>query len=340
MHVRLIGGIALAAAALAVAGCGGDGGEAGSSTLTVYSGREEELIGPLFDRFTEETGIGVEVRYGDSAELAATIAEEGGSSPADVFWAQDPGSLGALEGQLAGLPEETLERVDERFRDADGRWVGTSGRSRVIVYNTDALSEDEVPDSVLDLTDERWRGKIGIAPTNASFQAFVTAMRLALGDDATRDWLEGLQANEPKLYEKNTPIVEAAAAGEIELGLVNHYYLYLVKEELGDDAPVANKFLPGDDPGALVSVAGAGVLESSDQREEAERFVEFLLSDDSQRFYVDEAEEAEYPLVEGIEPKEGLPPLADLQGPDVRLDEFGAELEATLELLNEVGFTT
>jgi iron(III) transport system substrate-binding protein len=338
--VRGIAGIAVAVAALTlVAGCGGDD-EGASGPLTVYSGREEELIGPLFDRFTEETGIEVEVRYGDSAELAATIAEEGDNSPADVFWAQDPGSLGALDEQLAKLPEQVLDRVDARFRDAEGRWIGTSGRSRVIVYNTDALSEDEVPDSVLDLTDERWRGKIGIAPTNASFQAFVTAMRLTLGDDKTREWLEGLKANEPQLYERNTPIVEAAAAGEIELGLVNHYYLYLVKEELGEDAPVANKFLPGDDPGALVSVAGVGILESTDQREEAERFVEFLLSDESQRFYVEEAAEAEFPLVDGVEPKEGLPSLDELQGPDVRLDEFGEELEATLELLSEVGLTT
>jgi iron(III) transport system substrate-binding protein len=341
-------GVALLAVA-ALVGCGGEEGgnaametgEASTETLTVYSGREEELVAPLFDMFEEETGIDVEVRYGDSAELAATIAEEGENSPADVFFAQDPGSLGAVEeeGLLADLPEEVLGRVDDRFRDPDGHWVGTSGRARVIVYNTDALSEDELPDSIWDFTDPKWKGKIGFPPTNASFQAFVTAMRLVAGDDRAREWLEGIKANDPNLYEKNTPVVEAAAAGEIEMGFVNHYYLYVVKEEQ-PDAPIANHYLAGDDPGALVSVAGVAVLEGSDQSEAAQRFVDFLLSEEGQRFYAEEAEEAEYPLIEGVEPREGLPSLDELQGPDLQLDELGPELEKTLEMLNEVGFTS
>jgi len=334
--------IIAALAVLALAGCGGSDDEGASDSLTVYSGREEELVAPLFDRFEQETGINVEVRYGDSAELAATIAEEGGNSPADVFFAQDPGSLGSVGDRLMPLPDEVLERVDARFRDKNGRWVGTSGRARVIVYNTDRLSEDEVPDSVFGLTDPKWKGKIGIAPTNASFQAFVTAMRLDAGEERTRQWLEDLMKNEPKFYEKNTPVVEAAASGEIEVGLVNHYYLYLVKEELGDDAPIANKFLPGDDPGALVSVAGAGVLAGAEREDAAVRFVEFLLADEQQRFYTDEAEEAEIPLVAGIEPKEGVPSLEELAdaGPEVDFTRFGAELERTLELLNETGYTS
>jgi len=334
--------VGLLLAVLALAGCGGnDENEGQSDTLTVYSGREEELVAPLFERFEQETGIDVEVRYADSAELAATIAEEGDNSPADVFFAQDPGSLGSVAEQLAELPEDVLERVDERFRDDDGRWVGTSGRARVIVFNTDELSESEVPDSVFDLTDPKWKGKIGIAPTNASFQAFVTAMRLDVGDDRTREWLEDVKANDPKFYEKNTPVVEATASGEIEVGLVNHYYLYLVKEEQ-PDAPIENKYLPGDDPGALVSVAGAGVLEGAEHEDAAERFVEFLLADEQQRFYTDEAEEAEIPLVDGISPKEGVPTLDELsgRGPDVDLSSFGAELETTLELLNETGYTS
>jgi iron(III) transport system substrate-binding protein len=327
--------------ALALAACGGEEETGEGSTLTVYSGREEEIVAPLFDRFEEETGIDVEVRYGDSAELAATIAEEGDNTPAEVFFGQDPGSLGSVADRFAELPDDILERVDERFRGGE-RWVGTSGRTRVIVYNTDVLSEDDVPDSVFELTDPRWDGKIGIAPTNASFQAFVTAMRLAVGDDRTRDWLEGVMENDPKFYEKNTPIVEATAAGEIELGLVNHYYLYLVQAEQGEDAPIANKYLPGDDPGALVTVAGVGVLEEADDRDAAERFVEFLLSDESQRFYTEEAAEAEIPLVDGIEPKEGVPSLDELAnaGPDVDFTRFGEELERTLELLSETGYTS
>jgi iron(III) transport system substrate-binding protein len=333
--LKSLTGLVVAVAALLASGCGGGSDD----PLTVYSGREEELVAPLFERFTEETGIDVEVRYGDSAELAATIAEEGDNSPADVFFAQDPGSLGSVEEQLRELPQEILDRVDERFRDSAGRWTGTSGRSRVIAYNTDALSENEVPDSVFDLTDTQWKGRVGIAPTNASFQAFVTAMRLAEGDDATRRWLTELAENDPEEYESNTPIVEAVAAGDIDLGLVNHYYLYLVREEQ-PDAPIANHFLESGDPGALVSVAGAAVLESSDQEGDGNAFLEYLLSDDGQRFYVDEAEEAEYPLVADIEPKEGLPALDSLQGPDVDLSSFGAEHEATIELLRETGYLT
>jgi iron(III) transport system substrate-binding protein len=333
---------------LVTAGCGsGDeseeqsGAAASGGSLTVYSGREEELVKPLFELFEEETGIDVEVRYGDSAELAATIAEEGENSPADAFFAQDPGSLGAVadEGLLAELPEDLLERVDERFRDDENRWVGTSGRVRVLAYNTEALEEAELPESVFELTDPGWRGRVGIAPTNGSFQAFVTAMRLTEGDDRTREWLEGLQENQPKVYESNTPIVEAVAAGEIDVGLVNHYYLYLVKEEQ-PDAPVENHFFPGDDPGALVSAAGVGIVEGAENEEEARALVDFLLSEPGQRFYVDEAEEAEYPLIAGVEPKEGLPALDELEGPDIDLADLGPELEETLELLNEVGFTT
>ncbi len=330
----------LAGSALALAACGGD--EAGQGgTLTIYSGREEEIVRPLLEQFEQETGIDVEVRYGDSAELAATLAEEGGNSPADVFFAQDPGSLGAVEeeGLLGELPDGVLERVDRRYRDPDGSWIGTSGRVRVVAYNTELLDEGELPDSILGFTDPRWRGKIGFPPTNASFQAFVTAMRLTLGEDETRAWLEGIRANDPKLYDKNLPTVEAVGRGEVEVGFVNHYYLFLAKEE-DPDLPVANHFLREGDPGALVSVAGVAILDGTDDREAAERFVEFLLSEEGQSFYAEQAEEAEYPLVAEVSPREGLPPLAELQGPEIALDELGPELERTLELLNQVGFTS
>jgi iron(III) transport system substrate-binding protein len=324
-----------------IAGCGGDDESSGSGTLTIYSGREEEIVAPLFERFTEETGIEVEVRYGDSAELAATLTEEGGSSPADVFFAQDAGALGAVaaEDLLADLSEDLLDRVDERYRDPDGRWVGTSGRARVLAYNTEALSEGELPDDVFALTDEAWSGKIGLAPTNASFQAFVTAMRLAEGDDRTREWLRDLKENDLKFYEKNSSILEALAAGEIEVGLVNHYYLALLKDEQ-PDAPVANHFFDGDDPGALVNVAGVGIVEGTDDEDAARELVEFLLSEEGQRFYAEEAEESEYPLVDGVDGPEGVPPLEELEGPDIELGDLGPELEQTLELLNELGYTS
>ena len=336
----------LATAVAALAACGGDddaeGGSPGGDeeAIVVYSGREEELVAPLIEQFEQASGVQVDVRYGDSAELAATLAEEGDASPADVFFAQDAGSLGAVaaEGLLAELPQELLERVDATHRDPEGRWVGTSGRVRVLAYNTDAVAEEEVPQSVLELTDSAWEGRIGLPPTNASFQAFVSAMRLTEGDDATREWLEGIAANDPKLYESNSQVLEALAAGEIDVGLVNHYYLSLLKAEQ-PDAPVENHYFGGGDPGGLVNVAGAGIVASTDQPGEAEQFVEYLLSDAGQRFYAEEAEEAEYPLVDGVEPPSGVPPLESLEGPEVSLGELGAMLESTLQMISEAGLT-
>ena len=200
----------IAAGALAggIAACGDDSADSGSTeddSLTVYSGREEEYVGPLFDAYKEETGHEVEIRYGESAELAATIIEEGVNCPADVFFSQDAGSLGALqqEGVLQPLDDAILDLVDERFRSSEGDWVGTSGRARAVAYNSEAVSESDLPESVLGFTDPEWKGRIGWAPTNGSFQAFVTAMRLTEGEDATREWLEGIVANDPVSYPDN-----------------------------------------------------------------------------------------------------------------------------------------
>jgi iron(III) transport system substrate-binding protein len=318
---------------LALAGCGGEEGD-----ITVYSGRQEDLVEGLFEQFEEATGIEVDVRYGDSAELAATIAEEGDNTPADVFFAQDAGSLGSVgeEGLLAELPAETLDKVDERFADPQGRWVGTSGRVRVVAYNTEALSEDELPDSIWDYADPAWRGRLGLPPTNASFQAMVTAMRLEAGDERTREWLEGLAANEPRIFENNVQTLEAIAAGEIDAGFVNHYYLYgLLEEE--PEAPVANHFLEPGDAGALVNVAGVGILRTTDRPGMAQQLADYLLGP-GQEYFATETDE--YPLVAGVTPESELPPLSDLQGPDIELGAFGSELKATLEMLDSVGLTS
>ncbi len=301
--------------------------------ITVYSGRSEDLVGPILDRFTEETGIEVEVRYGDTAEMAAQILEEGDNTPADVYYGQDAGALGALqkEGRLAELPGELLEQVEPRFRSRDDLWVGTSGRARTVVYDTETLSRDDLPDSILDFTDPAWSGRIGWAPTNGSFQAHVTAMRVELGDDATRDWLEGIVANEPRVYEGNTPIVEATGRGEIDVGFVNHYYLYRFLEE-DPDFTADNAFLTGD-IGALINVAGVAILGTTDQPDAAERLVEFLLSDGAQEYF--STETFEYPLT-GAEPDPRLPSLDEIETPDVDLSDLD-DLQGTLELLREVG---
>jgi iron(III) transport system substrate-binding protein len=308
---------------------------AGAQEITVYSGRSEELIGPLVTRFEEATGIKANVRYGDTAELAGTILEEGQRSPADVFFAQDAGALGALakEGRLAALPQGLLDSVDARFRSQEGLWVGASGRARVLVYNPELVSEADLPQSVRDLTGERWNGKIGWAPSNGSFQAFVTALRVSEGEEGARQWLEGMKANSPRVYEKNTAIVEAVGRGEVEVGLVNHYYLYKLKAERGDDFPAENHFFPGEDPGNLVNVAGAGVLSTAKDPAAAEEFIRFMLSEESQSYFSEET--VEYPLVAGVAADPRLKPLDEIAMPDLDLADLSS-LEQTLQLLQEL----
>ena len=305
-------------------------------TLTVYSGRDEEFVGALFDQFTQDEGIELDVRYGDSAELAATILEEGESSPADVFLSQDAGSLGAVAeaGLFTELDQEALDRVEERFRSPEGLWVGTSGRARVAAYNTDELRTADLPTSILDFTDPEWKGRIGFAPTNSSFQAFVAAMIVTEGEDATRTFLEGIVANDPQTYEDNSSTVRAVADGEIEVGFVNHYYIYEVAAEDGE-IPVANHFFTAGDPGALVNTAGVGILGTSENTEPAQTLVDYLTGEPGQTYFSEDT--FEYPVVEGYEPKEDLVPLAEIQSPELDLSDLGGTLEPALNLLAEVG---
>ena len=327
-----VGIIALLSLAGGVIGCGGDD----SGTITVYSGREEELVAPLFERYEEQTGNELEVRYGDSAELAATILEEGDNSPADVFFSQDAGALGALEkdGRFSELDEEILARVDERYRSREGRWVGTSGRARVIAYDNRELSEAELPDSVLELVEPEWKGRVGWAPTNGSFQAFVTALRLTEGDDAAGEWLEEMDANGAVAFESNSSVRDAIAAGEIEVGLINHYYVAQAQDEEGEGYPVEVHFPTGGDVGSMVNVAGAGVLTTSGQQGEATELIDFLLSPQAQRYFAEETKE--YPLIDAVEADPRVVPLSEIEQPQIDLTNLD-DLQGTLTIIEESG---
>jgi len=306
-----------------------------ATELTIYSGRNENLVGPLLERYQEVSGVTVNVRYGGTAELAATIMEEGQNSPADVFFGQDAGALGALSlaGRFTQLPAEILDRVGPRFQSGSGDWVGASGRARVFVYNTEMVSMDELPNDIWELTEPQWKGKIGWAPTNGSFQAFVTAVRVLEGEDRAREWLEAMIANDVQIYAKNTPIVEATGRGEVVLGLVNHYYLYrFLAEDPGFQA--RNHHPSAGDAGAMINVAGVGILDTAKDQAAAEAFVAFLLSDEAQTYFSEQTNE--YPLVVGIPTTaEGLLPLADVNTPDLDLTDLD-DLQGTLELLQEV----
>ncbi len=324
---------------LVLAGCGGGDRGSAASELVIYSGRQKALVDPLIERFTQQTGIATSVRYGDTAQLAAQLLEEGAATPADVYFSQDGGALGALgqAGRLEQLPQGVLDKVPARFRADDGSWIGTSGRARVIVYDPRQVPEQDVPDSVFELTEPRWRSKVGIAPSNASFGAFVTAMRVLRGDDATRAWLRGMRANDVQSFDNNLLILKAAEDGVVQLGLINHYYWYEQVAEKGAAAvPTRLKFLPGSDPGSLVNVAGAGILRGSDHSAQARQFVEFLLTEQSQSYFAQQTKE--YPLVAGVPAIADLPPLESLQSPQIDLSDLNA-LEQTLKMISDAGLT-
>ena len=320
----------------------GSGGSAGDVTgaggeLVIYSGRSENLVAPLIEDFEKETGVNVEVRYGGTAEMAATILEEGDNSPADVFFAQDAGSLGALAqaGRLEKLPDAILNKVDARYRSPNGEWVGASGRARVLVYNTDQLQESDLPENAFGLTDPKWANQVGWAPTNGSFQSFVSAMRKLNGDDATRQWLEDMLANGVQSYDNNVAIVEAVGKGEIQLGLANHYYLYRFLAEQGEGFPARNYYFPDGGADALVNVAGAGVVNTTNQEELALRFVDFLFSNEAQQYFATETDE--YPLVTtNVKVSPLLKPLSELNPPQIDLGDL-SDLQGTLEMLQDVG---
>ena len=307
-----------------------------NDSLTVYSGRSEDLVQPLIDRFEEQTGIEVAVRYAGSSDLAATILEEDGGSPADLFFAQDPASLGtvALAGLFTELPATITDMVPSRFSDTDGQWVGTSGRARVVVYDGTKVNPSDLPETEDGFVDPRWSGQTGIAPTNGSFLAFVAAKILHDGEEATLVWLKGMAANSSPTYAKNTPIVAAVNAGEIETGLVNHYYLLRALAENPDEVG-ENFFFTAPTAGSLVMPAGAGILKSSDNQDAALRFVEFMLGDIAQTYFAEET--FEYPLAPGVPANAMLPPIDTIPTPDIDLSDLATVLDRATDLVAEAG---
>lgn len=343
--------VAVCGAAAGLVACGsgdstGSTGTTGATTATagdegslvIYSGRSEDLVAPLIADFTEETGIDVEVRYGSTAEQAQLLLTEGDASPAHVFLSQEAGALGLLEdqGMLTELPAETIASVAEGFSSEENQWVGVTGRARAVAYDSETVTEEEAPATIADMVDPKWKGQIGVAPGNASFLAFVTALRVTEGEDAAREWLEKLAANEPKTYKKNGDILEAVDKGEIKVGLINHYYWYSAAAEKGTDMRAQLKFGEAGDLAALVNATGVGILTKGEGRTDAQQFVDYLLSEAGQTYFATET--YEYPLVTGIPGPEGVPPLDTLSAPDVDLAKLGT-VEESAALIDEAGLT-
>jgi len=324
-------------------------GDGADSELVIYSGRSEVLVDSLVEMYRQQTGetVDVNVRYGSDAQLLAAIEEEGDQSPADVFWANTTGALGQATdaGLLTALPDSLLA-LPSRFTPGNGQWVPITTRFRVLAYNPEQVDPDELPDSVADLPAlDQFEGRIGWTPAYSSFQDFVTALRIVEGDETARTWLEGVQALNPNAYSSNTPMIRALAAGEIDVALTNHYYvLRLTYGDAKVDDPstvtpgasVETHYFAQGDIGNLALVTGAGVLQTSDQSEQAQDFLRFLLSEQAQGFAANTLNE--YPLIEGAETPEYLMSIDEAQqlSPDFDLERL-SELDATLQLLRDVG---
>ena len=330
-------------AALAASGCGfstedsgGGGNEPETTGITLYSGRIPAAIGPAVDRYEAEAERDVQVRFADTADLAATLVEEGDASPADVFFAQEPGAIAALSdaGLLAKLPADVLDRVAPRFRDPAGRWVGITGRARIIAYDRDAVPVSELPRSPFGLTAPKWEGRVGWSPASSSMQEYVTALRARYGDERTREWLEAMVDNGASAYPDNVSIRDAIAAGEIDVGLINHYYVAQAIAAEGPDYPVGVYFPPGG-LGSLMLLTSVGVLDSSDRKAEAFDFVRSLLAPPSQAFFTSSSKE--YPLARDARPDQSLSvPISEIPISGNDLVDL-TELQGTVELMQESG---
>lgn len=330
-------------AAFFAAGCGfstedsgGGSDEPETEGITLYSGRIPAAIGPAVDMYEAKEDLDVQVRFADTADLAATLVEEGDASPADVFFAQEPGAIAAAAeaGLLTELPEDIVDSVEPRFRDPEGRWVGVTGRARVIAYNREVVKESELPASPFGLTAPEWGDRVGWSPATSSMQEYVTALRAEYGDERTKQWLEEMVDNGAVAFPDNVTIRDAIASGEIDVGLINHYYVAQGIAEGGPDYPVAVHFPPGG-LGSLMLLTSVGVLESSNRKEEAFDFVRSLLGDQSQAFFTNSSKE--YPLARGAKADPALSvPISEIPVSDANLVDL-KELQATIDLMKESG---
>lgn len=314
-------------------------GTASDDTLVIYSGRDESLIAPLIEKFEDTTGITTEVRYGSTSEQAQLLLTEGDNTPAEVFLSQEAGALGlvAEEGMLVELPGDVLDQVPSAFNSDDGHWVGLTGRARVVAYDGEEVTGEEAPDTLAEMVDPKWAGEIAIAPGNASFLSFVTAIRVSEGEDAARDFLQKLKDNGVKTYQKNGDILQAVNSGEVDLGLINHYYWYQSAAEVGPENMRAQlKFGQPGDLAALVNVTGAGMLKQDAQDPQALEFIRFLLSEEGQAYFAGET--YEYPLLKGAEGPEGVPAFDADANPDFDLSDLSS-VDETAALIDEVGLT-
>lgn len=328
-------GLGLAALTLLaplLASCGED-----EPKLVIYNAQHEPLLEELAPAFTEETGIEVELRNGKDLELSNQLVQEGDASPADVFLTENSPGMSQVEaaGLFQQLPAELVAPIPAQYRPRSGLWTGFVARSTVLVYNTDQVQESDLPESILDLAEPEWKGRLSFSPTGADFQAIVAAVLELEGEEATQAWLQGIKDN-GKVYDGNNLVLEAVDSGEVEVGIVYHYYWERDRKENGDVSDNSEQhYFTDQDPGAFVSVSGAGVLASSNMKDEAEQFVEFLVNEQGQQILAD-SYALEYPLNPGIQLEGVTKPFSELEPPAVNVSDLDAQ--KVVDLMTEVGF--
>ncbi len=328
-----LAGVSLLLTAPLLGGCG----LFGEPDLVVYNAQHEELMTEIVPIFEEETGLDVELRNGKDLELANQLVQEGDASPADVFLTENSPAMSQVEaaGLFEELPADLVAPIPEQFRPRSGLWTGFVARSTVLVYNTDQVQPSELPASILDLADPEWAGRISFSPTGADFQAIVAAVLELEGEDATRTWLEGIKAN-GTVYDGNNVVLESVDSGESEVGIVYHYYWERDRAENGDVSDNSEQhYFTDQDPGAFVSVSGAGVLASSDMKAEAREFIEFLVNEEGQQVLAD-SYALEFPLNPAIQLDPTVKSFDELEPPEVNVSDLDAE--RVVELMTEIGF--
>jgi iron(III) transport system substrate-binding protein len=338
--VRRAAVVATAALLMATAACGGgdDASGAGSDkpTLTLYNAQHEELLQEIVPGFTKATGIKVKMRNGDDFELANQLVQEGSASPADVFLTENSPAMTLVDSKdlFAKVDDATLSQVPPQFSPADGRWTGFAARSTVLVYNTDKVTEAELPTSIMQLADPEWKGRISFSPSGADFQAIVSAVVDLKGEAAAKTWLEGLKAN-GTVYQGNNVVLKSVNDGQVDAGIIYHYYWYRDQQESGASSDnTALHYFGNQDPGAFLSVSGAGVLKSSDHPKEAQEFIRYLSGIKGQTALAN-SYAMEYPLNPDVPANPAIKPITELEPPTVEL--AGLNGPVVIELMQQAG---
>jgi iron(III) transport system substrate-binding protein len=327
----------LMAVAMSAAACGSSGSGASSEkpTLTLYNA-QHDFVEDMAKDFTAKTGIKVEVRSGEDFEMANQIVQEGKASPADVFVTENSPAMSLVDskGGFSRVDDATLAQIPDSFEPSNKNWVGFAARSTVLAYNSTALKPADIPKSLLDLAQPQWKGKIGFAPAGADFQAIVSAVVATKGEDAAAQWLKGLKAN-GKAYQGNTAVMKAVNAGELQAGVIYHYYWYKDRAESGANSKNTElHYFGNQDPGAFVSISGAGVVKAGKHQKEAQQLVEYLTGKDGQKILADSGA-MEYAIADGATNNAALKPLAELGQPTV--DPAKLNGPRVVELMQQAG---